>query len=206
MEQNLSLCAIGDSPSADSPLASWNVATKSWWQELEPHVNSNNRYVRRVDVPVLFQPRKRFGSHPHLSAAVHHPGVGRVVVMLDPVADAVDSCFRGCLMVKVCDADRLHEEGVVLRELLVGGVRVACEHRFTPSANIFRVSHVVVNISASLVSGFKVGLVFDASYIKVAARDPTPSDGCVDSEVEDFDRFHRAAIGKYLSGDDVPSE
>jgi hypothetical protein len=191
---------------ADSPLASWNVATKSWWQELEPHVNSNNRYVRHVEVPVFFRPRKRFGSQPYVSAAVHHPGVGRVVVMLDPVADAVDSCFRGCLVVKVCDADRLHEEGVVLRELLVGGVRVACGHRFTLSAGIFRVSHVVVNISASLVSGFKVGLVFDAPYIKVAARGPTPSDGRVDSEVDDFDRFHHAAIREYLSGDGVLSE
>ena len=99
-----------DAPStmADSPLASWNVVTKSWRQELEPHVDSNNRYVQRVEVPVFFQPRKRFGSQPYVSAAVHHPGVGHVVVMLDPVADAVDSCFRGCLVVKVCDADRLH--------------------------------------------------------------------------------------------------
>ena len=179
---------------ADSPLASWNVATKSWWQELGLHVNSNNRYVRRVEVPIFFQPRKRFGSQPHVSAAVHHPGVGRVVVTLDPVADAVDSCFRGCLVVKVCNADRLHEEGVMLCELLVGGVRVACGHRFTLSAGIFRVSHVVVNMSASLVSGFKVGLVFDAPV------------GRVDSEVDDFDRFHHTAILEYLSGDGVLSE
>ena len=83
---------------------------------------------------------------------------------------------------------------------------VACGHRFTLSAGIFRVSHVVVNISASLVSGFKVGLVFDAPYITVAARGPTPLDGRVDSEVDDLDRFYDAAIREYLSGDGVLSE
>lgn len=190
---------------ANSLLASLNVATKSWRQELEPHVNSNNRYFSVcVEVPVFFQPRKRLGSQPYVWAVVHHPGVGRVVVMLDAVADADHSCLCGYLVVKVCVADRLRQEGVVLRELLVGGVRVAFGHGFTLPAGIFRISHVVVNMSASLVSGCTVSLVFDAPCIEVAARGPTQSDDD-DSEVYNFDQFHKAAIREYLLGDIVLS-
>lgn len=53
--------------------------------------------------------------------------------------------FRGCLMVEVCVANRLRREGVVLRELLAGDVRVACKIRFTLLAGVLRISNVVVD-------------------------------------------------------------
>ena len=81
-----------------------------------------------------------------------------------------------------------------------------CGHRFALSAGIFRISHVVVNMSALLVSGRKVSLVFDAPYIKVAARGPTLLDGRADSEVDELERFHKAAVRKFLDGHDVLSE
>ena len=125
---------------AESLFASWAAATKSWLQELDPHVDSNNRYGRCVKMSVFFEPRKRVKSKLYVSDAVHHPGVGGVVVMLDPLADADFSCLRGCLVVQVSVATQLHQEGVVLRKRLVGGVRVACKHRFTLPAGIFRIS------------------------------------------------------------------
>ena len=127
-------------------------------------------------------------------------------MVLDALADADHSCLRGCLVVQVSVENQLHQEGVVLRKLLVGDVRVACTHRFTLSAGIFRFSNVTFNMWASLVSGCKVSLVFDAAYIKVVARGPTPTDGRVGSEVHDFDQFHKAAIREYLFGDIVLSE
>lgn len=48
--------------------------------------------------------------------------------------------------------------------------------------------------------------MFDASYIKVAARGPTLSDDRVDSEVEELEPFHKAAIREFLDGHNVLSE
>ena len=37
--------------------------------------------------------------------------------------------------------------------------------------------------------------------VPAAARGPTPSGGCVDSEVDELERLHKAVIRKFLSGD-----
>ena len=138
--------------------------------------------------------RRRVTSKKYVSHTVHHPGLGGVVVVLDALADDDHSCLRGCLVVQVSVENQLRQEGVVLCKLLVGDVRVACTHRFTRSAGIFRFSNVTLNMWASLVSGCKVRLVFDAPSIEVALCSPTPSDGCVDSVVQELDRILAEAV------------